>query len=271
MPEIPEIETYRRQMELSLQDKVIKAVTVNRPNALNVSSDTFKAAVINSRFYRVNRRAKILILQLTNEQSILVHYMLEGYAVLHGKTSDIGSPSIALHLESGETLAFYKMNLGYIHLKKTAELEKAQELVSLGPEPLDPEFSLTSFIELLSCRKGMIKPLLMEQKFIAGIGNVYSNEILFCSGILPTRKTSRINDDEKIRLYSCLRYILAEAIEYGGVYEHPYSSLDELSGGYTAHLKVAYRTGEPCYTCSRLIKTKRVGGRNAFYCEFCQT
>ncbi len=122
----------------------------------------------------------------------------------------------------------------------------------------------------MSKRKGMIKPLLMDQKFIAGIGNVYSNEILFCSRILPDRKVSQISSVELTKLYHCLQSILRQATAWGGVYDIPFSSADTTTGNYTSHLQVAYRTGEPCTQCGHPIKTKQVGGRNAFYCPKCQ-
>jgi len=116
----------------------------------------------------------------------------------------------------------------------------------------------------------MIKPLLMDQKLIAGIGNVYSNEALFCSRILPTRKVKDMNDAELSAVYHCLRRLLSQAVQLGGVYNIPYSQADQLTGGYLAQLKVAYRTGKPCFECSAPIQTQRVGGRNAFYCSKCQ-
>ncbi|MEG6584681.1 bifunctional DNA-formamidopyrimidine glycosylase/DNA-(apurinic or apyrimidinic site) lyase [Dendrosporobacter sp. 1207_IL3150] len=271
MPEIPEIETVRYHLEKHVQGKTIKHVIVNRDKALNVPIEVFANSVINQEVSSVRRRAKQIIMSLNNAKSIIVHFMLEGYVRLFYANEElVGRPSLILSLDTGENLAFFKINLGYIHLVNTTNLKVMPELEGLGPEPLDPEFKLEDFLSLLSQRKGMIKPLLMDQQFIAGIGNVYSNEVLFCSGILPTRKTSQISEQEQTRLFYCLEDLLNRAIQLGGVYEEKFTSDDVLTGGFEPKLQVAYRTGEQCFVCSDIIKTEKVGGRNAFYCPTCQ-
>lgn len=271
MPEIPEIETVRHHLEEMIQGKVIITVTVNREKALNVSTEKFSSVILNQHVSAIRRRAKQIIISLANGYSLVVHFMLEGYVRLFYNGEEIlSNPSVVLDLASGEKLAFYKLNLGYMHLVPVSEMDSISELAGLGPEPLSAEFSLAVFLELLAKRKGMIKPLLMDQEFIAGIGNVYSNEILFCSRIRPERKTSQLTADERTNLYYCIRDILSRAIKLGGVYEEKFASDDTLTGGFEPHLQVAYRTGKPCYICGTLIETKRVGGRNAFYCPMCQ-
>lgn len=197
--------------------------------------------------------------------------MLEGYVRLFYSQEEVDeTPSVMLILDSDVKLGFFKINLGYIHLVTTTNLESMSELSNLGPEPLEDDFTVDKFITLLGERKGMIKPLLMDQKFLAGIGNVYSNETLFCSGIMPTRKVKQIEEAEQVKLYHCLRDILSRAVMLGGVYEEKFASDDTLTGGFDSQLKVAYRTGKPCYVCQHEIETKRVGGRNAFFCPVCQ-
>lgn len=271
MPEIPEIETVRYHLEQKLQGQVISAVTVNREKALNVSTGDFSSAIVNQQVSTIGRRAKQIIISLANGYSLVVHFMLEGYVRLFYNHEEIqATPSVSLVLASGEKLAFYKLNLGYMHLVPGSDFASMPELAGLGPEPLSAEFSLAVFFNLLAKRKGMIKPLLMDQEFLAGIGNVYSNETLFCSRIRPERKTSQLTAEERTNLYYCIRDILTRAIKLGGVYEEKFTSDDTLTGGFEPHLQVAYRTGKPCYICGTLIETKRVGGRNAFYCPVCQ-
>lgn len=272
MPEIPEIETVKNLLSSKVLGKTIKSITVNRDKALNVSVDEFNKALVNQRIISVRRRAKQIIISFSSNHSIVIHFMLEGYMRFFYSHEEIsGSPSVMFVLTLGETLACYKINLGYIHLVATTLLEEIPELDGLGPEPLDPAFTVMEFLELLSQRKGMIKPLLMDQQFIAGIGNVYSNEVLFCSGILPTRKVAAIAAEERQKLYECLQNLLKRAVKSGGVYEEKFSSDDTVTGGFESQLQVAYRTGQPCYRCGEAIQTKRVGGRNAFYCPVCQT
>lgn len=272
MPEIPEIETVKHHLSVKVQGKTIKSITVNRDKALNVSVDEFIKTLVNQRICSVRRRAKQIIISFSNDHSIIIHFMLEGYMRFFYSDEELsGNPSVLFVLTSGDTLACYKINLGYIHLVATTMLAEIPELDGLGPEPLEPAFTVKEFLDLLSQRKGMIKPLLMDQQFIAGIGNVYSNEVLFCSGILPTRKVAAITVEERQKLYECLQNLLKRAVESGGVYDEKFSSDDTLTGGFESQLQVAYRTGQPCYRCGAVIMTKRVGGRNAFYCPICQT
>lgn len=271
MPEIPEIETVRVHLELKTKGKVIEKVTVSRAKALNVPVEEFTGSVTGRQLVDVRRRAKQIIISLSNLHSLVVHFMLEGYVRLFYSGEEVtGNPTIIFTLNSGDQLAFFKLNLGYLHLVPTVNLEAMPELAKLGPEPLSEDFTLENFLGLLAKRKGMIKPLLMDQEFIAGLGNVYSNETLFCSRIMPDRKTSHLNEVERSKLYHCIRDILSQATKLGGVYEEKFASDDKLTGGFEPYLQVAYRTGQPCYGCSHPIETKRVGGRNAFYCPVCQ-
>ncbi|WP_223226016.1 bifunctional DNA-formamidopyrimidine glycosylase/DNA-(apurinic or apyrimidinic site) lyase [Sporomusa sp. GT1] len=271
LPEIPEIETVRRQLAQHVQGKIIETVMVNREKSLNVSVNNFIDTITGQQIIKVRRRAKQIILTLSNAHSLVVHFMLEGYVrIFYSRETVSGRPSVVFTLNSGDKMAFFKLTLGYIHLVPAVNFADIPELSGLGPEPLSPEFTPEEFLNLLSKRKGMIKPLLMDQAFLAGIGNVYSNETLFCSRIRPERKAAALTTTEKINLYHCIRDILTRAIELGGVNEDKFASDDILTGGFEPHLQVAYRTGLPCYVCRTSIETKRVGGRNAFYCPVCQ-
>lgn len=271
MPEIPEIETVRRHLTEKVQGKIIQKVEIAREKSLNVPGDIFAASITGQQVVSVNRRAKQIIIGLANNHSLVVHFMLEGYArFFYAGEEAAGTPSVTLTFHTEEKLSFFKLTLGYLHLAPTVKLADIPELAGLGPEPLSPEFSLDIFRQRLLERRAMIKPLLMNQEFIAGIGNVYSNETLFCSKIRPERKTTTLTEAEQSKLYHCIRDILALATRLGGVYEEKFAADDILTGGFEPHLKVAYRTGQPCYICRSSIETKRVGGRNAFYCPVCQ-
>lgn len=271
MPEIPEIETVKRHLVQKVQGKVISEVVVNRAKSLNVPAAEFIDTLTGQKITSVRRRAKQIVISLEGGSSIVVHFMLEGYMRLFFEHEEVDkTPSVLLSLHTQEHLGLFKLNLGYAHLAHTTDLAQIEELSDLGPEPLADDFTVERFIELLGERKGMVKPLLMDQQFIAGIGNVYSNETLFCAGILPERKVAKLTRDERVKLYHCIRDILHRSIDMGGVYEEKFSSADTLTGGFEPHLQVAYRTGQPCYACGHTIETKRVGGRNAFFCPVCQ-
>lgn len=271
MPEIPEIETVCKHLRNTVVNSTIVAITINRAKSLNITPSEFAGIVTQQKIIAISRRAKIILLTLSNQHTITVHFMLEGYAqLLDSDEPDVLQASVALSLATGQTLAFFQINLGYVHLFPTINLEEIEGVNELGPEPLSVDFTVDHFLHLFKTRKGMIKPLLMDQKLIAGIGNVYSNEILFCSRILPTRKVKEMSEEDLTRIYHCLQSIVSRAIQLGGVYDIKFSQDDTLTGNYIPHLKVAYRTGKPCYECTSPIQTKRVGGRNAFYCTNCQ-
>lgn len=272
MPEIPEIETVRCLLEQRVTDKLIRKVDIFRSKAINISPEKFVEHLVNQTITSVRRRAKVLIISLSNDTSVLVHFMLEGFARFFTPQQEPeGKPSLQITFKSGERLGFFKITLGYVHWVQTQDFAEMSELADLGPEPLSSDFTLQQFTDLLTKRKGMIKPLLMDQNFIAGIGNVYSNEVLFCSGILPERKVPTLSSQDISKIYGCLREILQRSIRLGGVYEEKFTSDDKLSGGFTPYLQVAYRTGEPCHLCGHEILTKKVGGRNAFFCPNCQS
>lgn len=271
MPEIPEIETVRYHLDHYVRGKTVSSIDVLREKSINLSPQELAANLRGQQITQIRRRAKILIISFGNNTSLVVHFMLDGYArFFYPHEIPAKQPSVLLTFTTGERLGFFAINLGYIHFYPTTELTEIPELENLGPEPLSPDFTLARFENLLAQRRGMIKPLLMDQSFIAGIGNVYSNEILFCSRILPTRQVAQITGNEIGLLYNCLQSILRKAIAAGGVNDEKFASDDALTGGYEPHLLVAYRTGEACYNCGTAIETKRVGGRNAFFCPQCQ-
>lgn len=270
MPEIPEIETMCRHLRHAFNGRTIAAVIVKREKSLNVPAMEFTSVVTGQQVISVDRRAKVILIRLWTH-TLTIHLMLEGYVKLLSNCNEqLNQCSAAFQLDNGMSVAFFRLNLGYLHLFTTTDYTQIDDLAHIGPEPLSVEFTLSAFLTRIQSRKGMIKPLLLDQQFLAGIGNVYSNEILFCSRILPERKVAQMETEDLHRIYNCMQRILHQAIELGGVYDIPFSSSDTITGQYTPYLQVAYRTDEPCYVCGHLIQTKRVGGRNAFYCPQCQ-
>lgn len=271
MPEIPEIETIRQHLANTVIDKKISKTIVNREKTINLPSNEFKILTEQQIITAVQRRAKLLILSLSNGYSLVFHFMLEGYIKFYKPSETVPDKAhIIVIFETNEKLAFFKMNLGYLHLVPTPTLTDIKEIANLGPEPLSEDFTLAAFSAALTKHRGMLKPLLMDQSFIAGIGNVYSNEILFCAKLMPTAKVSQLTSKDIAHLFICIKNVLQTALANGGVLDESFASDDTLTGGHTPHLKVAYRTGQPCYLCGHPIQSKKVGGRNAFFCPVCQ-
>lgn len=271
MPELPELETIRRQLENHILKKSITQVDIFRPKTINIAPEEMQHLLAGSCIVSVFRRAKNIILQLNNDRSLIFHFMLDGYLRYYLQDEKLsGSPQLVLHFQSGEKLAFFRMQLGYIHLFLANEVEYVKEISQLGPDPLSSAFTKEAFFNLLAGKRGMVKPMLIDQKNVAGIGNVYSNEILFASGLLPTRKIVSLQLEEKNLLYSSIGTVLSEAVAKGGVFEYPFMTGDAFTGGYSPYLKVYDRTGQPCSQCGSTIETSVVGGRNSYYCTTCQ-
>ncbi|WP_242831342.1 DNA-formamidopyrimidine glycosylase [Desulfitobacterium dehalogenans] len=271
MPEIPEMETYKDYLQLSVLGKKIVGTEIVRERSTNVPPDEFVRWVQDTSIEQVLRCGKYLILSLSSGKALCAHMMLDGriYYEVAGEPVELpGSSHIQLRFEDDSILHFCDLRLGYLKLLDPSQVQAIKD--GLGPDPLDSGFSFTAFLKILSAKRGMIKPLLMDQKNISGIGNAYSNEILFAAGILPERKVPTLTDGEKERLYSVIPDLLRQAIEKGGYIEEPFAFWDNLSGGMIPYFKVYDRSGQPCLQCGDTIRQKIVGGRNAYYCLTCQ-
>jgi formamidopyrimidine-DNA glycosylase len=297
MPEVPEMELYKEYLQKFVKGKEVKDIHIIREKSINLPSNDFKSRVEGSQILDISRRGKYLIFHLPQENYLLTHMMLDGRLFyLPGdmaKTLEIesklatdieafidkkeykklipeisGKPSVIFTFTDQSVLFFSRLTLGYLHLLNHEDL--AKELNQLGIDPLDHEFTSDKLIQLLKGKKGMIKPWLMNQKYLAGVGNAYSNEALFAARILPTRTINSLLEGEKHLLGESLVNILRESIRLGGDMEEPFYPEDKFLGGYNQHFKVYDREGQPCPISNNLIIREEVGGRNAFYCPNCQ-
>ena len=271
MPEIPEVETFIKHMKSLCLHKTIAKVEILRPASVNLPAEVLKGKLINAQFMDVTRRAKFLIIHLNNQASLLIHFMIEGYPhFLRAGEELTKTAQVVLGFASGESLAFCRLQLGYLNWQPTWDLQQMPKLAGLGPEPLDPALTPEKLAAKLGSRKGMLKPLLKDQQFIAGIGGAYSDECCFSGGIRPDRGASSLTGEEVNNLHRGINQILREAIEYGGIFDQPFYAGDTFTGGYDARLKVAYREGQPCPNCGGLVATLKISGKKSYYCPECQ-
>lgn len=296
MPEIPEMEIYKDYLNIWVRDKRISEVNVLRVKSVNLESSDFCRSVVGKRIRDITRRGKYIIFHLDDGHFLLTHMMLDGRLfllplkdtkkgqsikelmseIVNGEAEDLrqkikelpGKPSAIFGLSDDSVLFFCSLTLGYLHYLRQDELEA--KLGKLGSDPLDPNFDAHEFVRLLKGRKGMIKPWLMNPENISGVGNAYSNEALFCAGILPNRLISTISSADGVKLYDSLINILRDSIRLGGDMEEPFAPWDDFTGGYNLHFKVYDRSGKPCPVCQNGIEKSEIGGRNAFYCSHCQ-
>lgn len=271
MPELPEVETIRFQLAGKILHKKISGVEVKYAGLLNVSAKEFIKAVEGAKITGIKRRAKILIIDLSSGWSLLIHFKLTGQLIYDGK-SGIDQPHLIYHFSDGSQLKHFDFRkFGYVKLVKSQELKKYLEKEKLGPEPLEKEFTLERFRQLLVLKpKAKIKPLLMDQTFIAGVGNIYSQEACFAAKILPIRPAGSLSPEEVKDLYQGLRQILQESIQHQGTSVDAYVDAFGQEGDYFSRLKVYGRGGQKCWRCGAILKEMKLGGRGTVWCPRCQ-
>lgn len=266
MPELPEMEHYRRELNRLIAGQIIQGVEVQRPKSLNVPVEQFAADTTGSRVMNVERRAKYLLFHLSSGRTLLLHLMLGGW-MFYG--SDEQKPArtfqVQLHFKD-RTLYFIGLRLGYLHIHDRASLETV--LKKLGPEPMTLTFPM--FMQLVQKKRGLLKSSLLDQGWISGIGNCYSDEICFAAGLRPTRTVQSLTEEEAARLFRSIASVLSEALLAGGYMEQPFYVGDRLTGRYNDRCKVYDRGGESCYRCGHPITFEEVSSRKCFYCKGCQ-
>lgn len=286
MPELPEVETIRMGLEKYLVGHKIIGVEVKLPKM--VSGDTKN--VIGSKVTKVRRAGKGLLIDLDNRYSIAIHIKLTGQLiyideskkpqqkikVIKGTYSTLPNKwtHVIFELDRKAKL-FYNdfRQFGWIKIVKTEEVEKLPFFRELGPElPVlkSGELTLDRFKEIVSRSKTTIKPLLMDQKKIGGIGNIYANDGLFLAKIDPRRKANSLNDKEIKKLYDSLLEVLKKGLKYGGASELSYVNALGGEGKYQEHFLVYGQDGEPCPNKNGIIRKIKLGGRGTYFCPACQ-
>lgn len=271
MPEIPEMEHYKQLLSEAVIGKQIQNVSIQRAKSINLDAKKFESLLSGEIIEDVSRKAKYLILHLHGGRFLITHMMLDGrifYGITAQKEELPGKPDAIIDFLDGNSVCFCDLRLGFLHLITGEELNNLSK--KLGIEPLSNHFTFITFANLLQGRRGAIKPLLMDQKIVCGIGNAYSNEILFVSGILPDRKIPSLQETELRALWEAIPKVLREGIRNGGYIEEPFASWDKTSGGQNAAFMVYDRGGQPCKVCSTPITQTKLNGRWSYYCIICQ-
>ncbi|MGM0844868.1 MAG: Fpg/Nei family DNA glycosylase [Bacillota bacterium] len=269
MPELPEMEHYKKILIDRLQNKKISQVEIGREKSINVPVNEFTSLVENQTIKNITRRAKHLLFHLDNDVVLILHLMLGGW-MFFGSEEEKPDRTIQIRLSFGtQHLYFIGLRLGYLHLYRRMEavLEK---LEGLGPEPLSEDFTEKDFIKLAAKRRGSIKTTLVNQGFLSGIGNCYSDEMCFHAELLPKRKFNELSEKEFRQLFKSMRFILNDAVNSGGYMENPFYPGDSLTGGYNHNCRVYDRDGEPCIRCGNIIIKDLISSKKTFYCPVCQ-
>ncbi|MFC7680030.1 DNA-formamidopyrimidine glycosylase [Paenibacillus sp. GCM10028914] len=269
MPELPEMENYRRMLSGSILNVPISNVIINREKSINVSPVEFRSSLVGSKVIFVERRGKHLVFHLNDGRRLLLHLMLGGLLYMTRGDEERPSRSTQIEIEFGDTvLYFIGLRLGYLHMLSAKETDEV--LSQLGPELLDRRMTKSRFIDLMMKRRGALKSLLVNQHAFAGIGNCYADEIAFDAGIHPATKVQNLNEETLEQLYESIHKVLKEATDGGGYMEMPFTQDDHLTGSYNEQCKVYDREGEPCVRCGTAIVKVEQTGRKVFFCPNCQ-
>jgi formamidopyrimidine-DNA glycosylase len=230
--------------------------------------EEFKYRLVGQRILDVKRRGKHLVVALSGGQSLIVHLRMTGRLLIKNRGDELDKHDhLIFELDDGRELRFNEVRkLGRMYL-----VDDEDEVVGgLGPEPLDDDFAPADFAALLSGRRGMIKPLLLNQRFMAGVGNIYADEALFSARIHPERRADTLTAEEIEYLYSAIRQVLAQGIQNRGTTISDYLDAEGRAGENQDYLRVFRRADQPCPRCGTPIERTVVGGRGTYFCPKCQ-
>lgn len=269
MPELPEVETIARDLRLPLVGRRIVAVDVRWPRTVATpASDELAARLVGRQIVGAGRRGKYLLFPLDDGATLLVHLRMTGQLhVVNGDHVPDRHTHLVLELDNGQRLIFHDTRkFGRVYLVT----QVADVLDRLGPEPLDPNFTPQELNRRLTRRKAPVKSLLLDQRVVAGVGNIYADEVLFAAGIDPRRPGVSLQPQEVTRIHTVLRQTLAQAIFDHGSSLANYQRPGGVRGQNQERHRVFRRTGQPCPTCGAPIVRIVLGQRATHFCPQCQ-
>ena len=279
--ELPEVEVMRRDLEKDVVGRRIKDAEVkSSKNAMRVirrhkTRKEFTQHLVGHKIVKVERRGKYLMLSLDGGDVLVVHFGMSGRFMRGtGRVAVEPHTHVVLTFQQGGDLRFIDpRTFGELFVTTTDEIGKVKELQHLAIDPLDQVFTWPTFQYLLAQRAAKMKPLMMDQKFISGLGNIYSDEVLFHAGIRFDRPSDTLSSQEVRRLYRAIQEILQEAIKLRGttLEDEAYVDLFGKPGEYQSELKVYGREGLPCRRCRTPIQSVKISQRSAYFCPQCQS
>lgn len=288
MPELPEVETVRRGLSKLIISKQIVNVEFDWAKSFPNAPNDVKHFLIGSKVQSVRRRAKVLIIDLDSNYSLVVHLKMTGqlvyqsndaktrYGAGHPNDSLIDSlpdKSTRVTIEFSDSKLFFndQRKFGWMRLIPTIEVPNIDFFKKVGPEPLEDDFEFPEFKgRLLKRKNSNIKSVLLDQTIIAGIGNIYADESLFAANIHPVTAVVDISDTKLHNLYTEIRRILFLSIELGGSTDKNYVDVEGKKGSYLKFAQVFRREGQPCNKCGTMIQKLKVAGRGTHVCPSCQ-
>lgn len=273
MPELPEVETVLLSLRPVLCGAVIKEAEILFPPVVaRPSAAEFGRAVRAKKITRLDRRGKYLVWELDGGLALVTHLGMTG-RLLHAPaaTPPGRHTRLVYHLEGRRQLLFDdQRKFGRVWLLPRQSLAELPGFCSLGPEPLSEGFSAGCLAPALKKRKAAVKAVLLDQKTVAGLGNIYADEALFLAGIAPWRPANCLNPGEVERLAGAIVRVLREGIEHRGTTIRDYADAGGNAGTHQHFLRVYGREGKNCPNCGAVIARKKIAGRSSYFCPGCQ-
>lgn len=310
MPELPEVQTIISQLQKEIPGLTIRDVWSDWPKTIQIITHTdhlkirqtkkfiekkkaqkilqvFRGDIIGKKIENIERKGKNILIYLSQNHMLLIHQKLTGHLLL-GKWKISGDRPVSLikgeleektnsfihlilYLSDGNMLALSDLRkFAKVVLGSREKILSMADIVSIGPDPLEKTFKVDKFINLISSKKGPIKQILMDQEVIAGIGNIYSDEILWEVKVHPFTSANKIASDKLEDMFGAMQKILKFSIKIGGDSMSDFRGLYGKKGGFQKYHKVYQREGEMCFRCKSIIKRVKMGGRSAHYCPKCQ-
>lgn len=286
MPELPEVETVKRGLSTLIVKRIVTAIESDTPKSFQASNDDTAQFLIGAEIRSIRRRAKVLLIDLSSEYSLMIHLKMTGQLVFRGKENfGAGHPNESLigplpdkstrvtitFTDSSQLFFNDQRKFGWIKLLPTAAIEQEPFMLKVGPEPLTDDFSLAQFAQRFIRRaRSSIKAALLDQTVIAGVGNIYADESLWGAKIHPSTLTGRLSKKQLEKLYEEVRLVMNLAIEKGGSTDRNYVNAEGKKGSYIDFARVFRREGLACPRCGAVIIKLRVAGRGTHICPICQ-
>lgn len=274
MPELPEVETIRVGLNKLISKAVITSVEVywNRMITPPFSSEKFKEVLVGQKIHTVERRGKYLIF-LLDDWAMVSHLRMEGkYEVVRRDAEYKKHTHVVFHLADGRDLRYMDVRkFGRFSLLPIDKQEEFEPFKKLGPEPRAEYFKVNYFHEKLSKTKRAIKPVILDQTVVAGVGNIYADESLFLAKVNPQKPANTLDKEETIALHAAIIKVIQQAVNSGGSTIRTYVNTLGEAGSFQQELKVYGRAGEPCQRCGTPIRKIKLAQRGTHFCPNCQS
>jgi len=275
LPEMPEVETIRRSLAPRIEGKTITAVYIFSPKFIrNTDPETFTRTVEGKGLKALNRRGKYLIFVLSTGDMFLIHLRMAGRLLYCSASQERNKHTHVVFCLDGNDptqLRFIDLrHFGGIYLVRKGRDLPPEGFRNLGPEILAPEFTLAYLETVLKKKKARIKSLLLDQSLLAGLGNIYADEVLHEAGINPMRPGGSLSFEEIHRLYGVIQRVIREAVRERGTTFATYVDGEGKAGNYASRLKVYQRQGESCLRCGTPVERLKIGSRSSYFCPRCQ-